>query len=123
MDDMKMTPMALTKKEAKADMMPSVSSAPKAPRFPWGLSLSLDAKSLEKLGIKALPKVGSYVMIEAHCCVKSVRESENIGGGKDRSVELQVESMMVEPAKAKSGKAVGKGYKKGAKEVEPDEDD
>jgi len=108
----KLTPMALTKKEAKVQMGMPVASASKAPRFPWGLSLNLDAESLKKLDMKTLPKVGSYVMIEAYCCVKSTRESENVEGGKDRSVELQIEAMEVEPAKAMRGKAVGKGYKK-----------
>src|SRR3990167_2159101 len=116
-----LTNMALTAKEAKETSGPIAASGKNAPRFDWGLNLNLSTKSLEKLKISELPKVGSYVMVEAYCCVKSVRESEQVDGDKDRSVELQVESMMVAPAKAKKGMAIGKGYKK--KMAEPAHED
>jgi len=103
--------MALSKKEAKSSMG-MMASPGDTPRFPWGLSITLDTKSLEKLKMADLPNVGSYVTVTAYCCVKSVRESAQVDGDKDRSVELQIEEMNLAPSAAKRGKAVGKGYKK-----------
>ena len=109
----KMTSMALSAKDVKETSSPMAVGNPKnAPRFDWGLQFQLNTKSLKKLAMKNLPPVGSYVEVVAFCCVKSVRESEQVDGDKGRSVELQIESLKVEPAKAKMGKAVGKGYKK-----------
>lgn len=105
--------MALSAKEAKEGMGAVCSpSAKNAPRYDWGLQINLNTKSLDKLKITEMPKVGSYVEVVAYCCIKSVRESEQVDGDKDRSVELQIEAMTVKPASAKSGKAVGKGFKK-----------
>lgn len=106
--------MALSKKEAKSSMG-MVASPSDAPRFPWGLSITLDTRSLEKLKIKDTPKVGSYVTVTAYCCVTSVSESTEVDGDKNRSVSLQIEEMTVAPSASRRGKAVGKGFKKGAK--------
>lgn len=118
----KLTDMALTKKEAKSSM--DVATSPSdAPKYEWGTRLNLSTRSLEKLDITDLPKVGSYVMITAYCCVVSISESEEVDGDENRSVGLQIESMSVEPAKPKRGQAIGKGYKKtGKKDADGDED-
>lgn len=118
-----LTPMALTAKEAKETNSPIAMSGKNAPRFDWGLTFQLNTRSLEKLKMTDLPKVGSYVMVEAYCCVQSVSESEQVDGDQNRSVSLQIESLQVTPAKGKRGQAIGKGYKKtGKKDADGDED-
>jgi hypothetical protein len=103
--------LALSKKEAK-EASTAMSVPGNASRYPWGTRVELDTRSLEKLGLKELPKVGSYVTVTAYCCVTSVSESQQVDGDENRSVSLQIEEMSLAGAKPKSGKAVGKGYKK-----------
>lgn len=63
--------MQLTKAEAKEEC--GVASADyDLPRFPYGLSISLDDEVLEKLGIKDLPKVGAVMLLQAQVTVTSV---------------------------------------------------
>lgn len=103
--------LALSKKEAK-EANGVMASPSDAPRYEWGTRIELSTRSLDKLSIKELPKVGSYVTVTAHCCVTSVSQSQQVDGDENRSVSLQIEEMSLESAKATHGKAVGKGYKK-----------
>lgn len=64
------------------------------PLYPYGLCISLEADQLEKLGITALPKVGSTMMITAKAYVKSTSAYET-QGGKDMSVSLQITDMEI----------------------------
>lgn len=66
-----------------------------APEYPYGLSIDLGDDSLEKLGITALPKVGSEMMITAKCVVKSVSSNQMQGGDKESRVCLQITDMDV----------------------------
>ena len=85
--DMKFS--AAERKEEKAEM-----TIPSAPKYPWGLSLNLDGGSLDKLGVKDLPKVGDYITVVALCCVKSVSQTSTEGDDDDcKSVSLQIEKM------------------------------
>lgn len=66
-----------------------------APQYPYGLSIDLDDDALEKLGITALPKVGSEMMITAKCVVKSVSSNQMQGGDAESRVCLQITDMDV----------------------------
>lgn len=75
-------------------------SAPKVPVYPYGLCLSLEDESLEKLGLDdGLPPVGATILICAEARVTSASASEREGtDGKKTScnrVELQITRMGV----------------------------
>ena len=55
-------------KAAEREEMPGEIEADE-PRYPYGLCISLGKDELEKLGITALPKVGTEMMIMAKCYV------------------------------------------------------
>ena len=61
--------------------------------YPYGLSMSLEHDSLNKLGIKKLPKVGKKVKLRLHAKVTRVSDSQSEDGRQDRSVHLQVTHM------------------------------
>lgn len=66
------------------------------PVYPWGLQVTLDNDSLEKLGLKSLPKVGSSLYLGANVEVTSVSEDERELDGKrhvHRHVTLQITDM------------------------------
>lgn len=65
------------------------------PEYPYGLCISLDDGSLEKLGITALPKVGSEMQITARCVVTSVGSNQVQGGDLESRVSLQITDMSV----------------------------
>jgi hypothetical protein len=58
--------------------------------FPWGLRLSLDAETIEKLG-NIKPEVGSTITISADAKVVEVREEA--GENVERSIQLQITAM------------------------------
>jgi hypothetical protein len=91
-----MISMKLTPEEAKQEShcVPCDDS----PAYPYGLSLSLDDKSLEKLGITALPAVGSKMVLRALVEVSSTSQHEN-QKDKDISVSLQITDMDIEPSR------------------------
>lgn len=65
------------------------------PEYPYGLRISLNGESLDKLGISMLPQVGQKMMIQASVQVCSVSQYENQNGNKDRSVDLQITDLGV----------------------------
>ena len=73
-------------------------------KYPYGLRICLDQKSLEKLGLKELPKVGSKMMIQAMVEVSSASQYESLENGKNKSLDLQITEL-------------GINTKKGAKEI------
>jgi hypothetical protein len=82
-------------KKADGPALPGVGGRTKG-RHPWGLTLNLEHETLGKLGMKALPAVGSDVTVHARARVTSAEEREREGGGgKRRSVSLQVTHMAV----------------------------
>lgn len=83
-------------KLSKADREQSVEMArpaEDAPRYPWGLSLSLDNESLEKLGIETLPDVDEELLLYATVKVTRVSSADAAEGGKSRDVGLQITAM------------------------------
>ncbi len=95
--DVTLTSMKRAVKKAKSGGVssPSYDSQDK---YPYGLSVSLDDESLKKLNIDLSDfSVGDEVEIHACAKVKSLRQSESEGSGKDSSMELQITDMCVEP--------------------------
>jgi len=80
------------KQQPKREEMPGAIEADE-PRYPYGLCISLGKEELEKLGITALPKVGSEMMITAKAIVKSTSAYDTQGEGQDMRVELQITDM------------------------------
>lgn len=63
--------------------------------YPWGLCISLDNDTLNKLGI-ATPPVGGMVMITAKALIKSTSERQD-EDGVCRRAELQITDMAMAP--------------------------
>jgi hypothetical protein len=67
----------------------------KEPTYPYGLSIDLDDGSMEKLGITALPKVGTEMMITAKVVVKSVSSNQYEGSDAESRMCLQITDMEI----------------------------
>lgn len=107
----KMTDMAQSPEEAKEDMpcqMPDSS----APRYPYGLCLSLTDKELDKLGLDASCDVGDTIRFNAEAKVTAVSCNET-DSGKNCRVELQITALgidgMTEEAEPGEDGGLGEG--------------
>lgn len=71
---------------------------PEPPEYPYGLRITLDEESLEKLGIKGLPGVGMMTKVVAvgHVCDVSMNESTDKNSPKRRRAAIQITEMEVE---------------------------
>lgn len=84
----------LPKKSAKQDGALVSESYPRD-EYPYGTRLDLSNESLDKLGIKTLPEVGSSFMIE--CKVTVIGSRQNATKDKtSRTLELQITDMDLE---------------------------
>lgn len=83
--------MKRTKTEAKNQVL----SSPSGPSedYPYGLCLSLEDETLEKLGMDELPKVGKPVKIVAEGKVESVSQNSSERGQNHRSARVQITKM------------------------------
>lgn len=79
------------KQEAEREEMPGEIEY-EEPMYPYGLCLHLGQEQLEKLGITALPTVGTEMMLHAKVFVKGTSAYET-QGGKDMSIDLQITDM------------------------------
>ncbi len=86
------------------------------PAIPYGLSITLDDKSLDKLGFKTLPNVGDRMVVAAIGRVESVSErtSERT---KDRDVHIQLEKLDVSPVPARKAKTAEDAVSEAIKDV------
>ena len=84
---MKNTPKKKSKKESMACCGPSDEA------YPYGLRLDLNNDSLDKLGVKDLPKAGKVVKIVAEAKVESTSERQDRDGSKNCNVGLQITKM------------------------------
>lgn len=64
-----------------------------APRYPWGLELSLDDGSLTKLGFTDPPPVGTVLTITARVEVCSSRQYQTLGAESEMSSDWQITDM------------------------------
>lgn len=97
-----MTNLALTKKEAKAEYGTSPTPSDEdLPRYPYGLTLYLDDDTLEKLGLKELPKVGSTMLAQITVMITgtSQRATQSTKEGEQMStcVDMQITDMDLAP--------------------------
>lgn len=70
------------------------------PAYPWGLSLTLDRETLEKLGLDDnLPEPGSTMRLEAKVNVTGVSENKTVSGPGYCSVTLQITALGLSAAK------------------------
>ncbi len=76
-----------------------------APRYPWGLSLTLDNEGLEKLGLDDLPEVGATMTLTARVAVTACSMNQSEGGDERRSVSLQITDMALDAGKKKSAES------------------
>jgi hypothetical protein len=81
------------KQEAEREEMPGEIEYDE-PMYPYGLCLSLEQDQMEKLGITALPSVGTEMTITAKVFVKGTSAYET-QGGKDMSMQLQITDMEI----------------------------
>lgn len=65
------------------------------PEYPYGLCIDLDDESLAKLGLTALPKVGSEMMLHAKCVVKTTGATTMQGGDVDCRMSLQITDLAI----------------------------
>ena len=98
MIDMAKSAFEVTKE--KADWSAPMSAAAMVDKYPWGLSISFDQDTLEKLGLDgAMPDVGSVFKFTAEARITSAsqneRESSEGGTKMDNRVEAQIVKMSV----------------------------
>lgn len=87
---MAMVDMTMSAEEAKEYAQPEAGDAPK---YPWGLKITLDDDSLAKLGITTLPAVGTKMQFTAVCEVCSSSSYQDQGGEAETSLGLQITGM------------------------------
>ena len=89
--DTLLTNMKMSTEEAKEEMQPTAADAPE---YPWGLSITLNDDSLEKLGmLKSLPAVNTKMVLTAEVVVSSVRSYQTQAGEDESSIDLQITDM------------------------------
>ena len=102
MKDLSYTPEELAQNKEKYCCAPDGSG----PKYPWGLSLSLETETLSKLGKSVTDfKVGDSIPIMVMAKVTSISMSENAEGGKNQSVGLIAAQMDFGEASSEEDKA------------------
>jgi len=84
--------MKMSKEEAKEQ---SACTPVDGPRYPYGLSISLDDDALNKLGIGDGVNVGDEVEIVAKATVQSKSGYQTLMGDSENSLSLQITDMEV----------------------------
>ena len=92
----KMVDVALTEEEQLEMVSPCPPDIANAPKYPYGLCITLDEKTLEKLGLDDDPEVGDVIDLRAFATVTCVSRNESAGGDLRRRIELQIEKLAVE---------------------------
>jgi len=84
--------MAMSAEETREYTEPTPAEAPK---YPWGLCINLDDDQLEKLGLTALPAVGTEIHIVAKGTVESVSSQDRQGGDAESNMSVQITDMAI----------------------------
>lgn len=82
-----------TAQEAQAQVNPTAADGPK---YPWGLCITLNDDSLEKLGVKTMPAVGTEVTIVAKAQVTGTNERQSENGESYSSMDLQITDLQID---------------------------
>ncbi len=106
--------MRRSKKERKRLNEAAVASD--EPAIPYGLSITLDDESLDKLGFKKLPAVGDRMVVAAIGKVESVSERTDTRE-TDRDVRIQLERLDVSPVPARKVKTAEDAVSEAIKDV------
>lgn len=97
---MKLIDMQRSKKEIKKQN--TGLAEPNTPDYPWGLEISLETESIEKLGINLdTMRVGKEYSIMAVCEVTSISESAS-KDNSSKNMRLQIKKMAFEKGKSDS---------------------
>lgn len=91
--DMAMSPEEAAEEEGCCAPATTSGADPDAPKYPYGLSLSLNEESLGKLGLTQMPAVGTKVRITAECTVTGTSAYQTQGGESEENVSLQITAM------------------------------
>lgn len=86
--------------KAQQEMARPSSVATDAPIYPYGLSITLDNDSIEKLKL-GIPKVGQTLKLEAKVQVTGCSSHKTAGNESYTSVTLQITDMDLEGLRAK----------------------
>lgn len=109
---MKLHSMELTKEEREPKQASVVSPESDGPLYPWGLGLHLDDQVLGKLKLDGLPKVGTYVLVQARAKVTGAMENEH-EHGKHRTAQLQIVDLGLGEVEEEKADPADKLYGKG----------
>ena len=102
--------MKMSKEEIK-ESEPTIQK-PKEPRYPWGLELSLNDESLDKLDMEAIDfKVGDVVGIRAKGNVTRLSSNQSENGESRESIDIQITDLDIV-----SENAFDKAFKEATKE-------
>jgi hypothetical protein len=99
-----MTDMVMTPQEADKSYGLCAPAEASKPRYPYGLCISLDQESLNKLGLEPNCSVGDMLHIFAMAKVTSVSQRDT-DKGADCRIELQITHMGVEDEDAENMQA------------------
>lgn len=111
---MSLTNMKRSKKERKRLNEAAITSD--EPAVPYGLRITLDDESLDKLGFKKLPDVGDRMVVAAIGTVKSVSEHSSTRN-KNRDVSIELEKLDVSPVPARKAKSAEDAVSDAIKDV------
>lgn len=95
--NVKLTSMKRSAEDKRKDMGRPCEIESIAPDYPWGLTIHLEHDELKKLGMKALPSVGSVFGLRAKVTVTSTRSSAIDGEDAENCVDFQITDMAVVP--------------------------
>ena len=90
-----MTDMSRSTEEKISAIEESMPVPVSAAEYPWGLTIRLSEKELEKLGLSDDVEAGDTLHFMAQASVKSVSKND-YNGVKSCNVELQIEKMAAE---------------------------
>lgn len=104
MQNMKTTPA-----QAKDMAEPAMAEAPK---YPYGLRVTLEDDALAKLDLPARLTVGQSMMLHARVEICNLEERQNLEGGSHRSMTLQITDLALEPEESDPVGRLKELYKK-----------
>jgi hypothetical protein len=93
-----MVNMQMSVEEAREDYGVAPADDGDLPKYPYGLTISLDDESLAKLGITSLPAVGTAMTLTARVEVCSTSQYQDRKGESESSLSLQITDMEVSAA-------------------------